>query len=65
MLIRIWSQRNPTRKWMLNEVWNQQVWGSPDLNEVQVQPALNEFLTKMSGTRYQGRTFFLVSSGRR
>ena len=37
---------NPTGKWMLNEVWNQQVWGSPDLNEVQFQPALNEFLTK-------------------
>lgn len=37
---------NPTKKWMLKEVWNQQVWGSPDLNEVQVQPYLNEFLSK-------------------
>lgn len=37
---------NPTKKWMLNEVWNQQVWGSPDLNEVQVQPNLNQFLEK-------------------
>lgn len=37
---------NPTKKWMLNEVWNQQVWGSPDLNEVQVQPNLNKFLEK-------------------
>ncbi len=37
---------NPTKKWMLNEVWNQQVWGSPDLNEVQVQPYLNQFLSK-------------------
>lgn len=35
-----------TKKWMLNEVWNQQVWGSPDLNEVQVQPNLNKFLEK-------------------
>lgn len=37
---------NPTKKWLLKEVWNQQVWGSPDLNEVQVQPNLNKFLTK-------------------
>lgn len=37
---------NPTKKWMLNEVWSQQVWGSPDLNEVQVQPYLNQFLEK-------------------
>ncbi|UVQ47120.1 hypothetical protein NXY11_02385 [Parabacteroides faecis] len=37
---------DPTKKWMLNEVWNQQVWGSPDLNEVQVQPNLNKFLEK-------------------
>lgn len=37
---------NPTKKWLLNEVWNQQVWGSPDLNEVQVQPDLNKFLAK-------------------
>ncbi len=38
--------KDPTRKWMLNEVWNQQVWGSPDLNEVQIQPHLNTFLSK-------------------
>lgn len=37
---------NPTKKWLLKEVWNQQVWGSPDLNEVQVQPNLNLFLEK-------------------
>lgn len=37
---------NPTKKWMLKEVWNQQVWGSPDMNEVQIQPFLNEFLSK-------------------
>lgn len=39
---------NPTKRWMLREVWNQQVWGSPDLNEVQVQPNLNKFLAKCS-----------------
>lgn len=37
---------NPTKKWMLKEVWNQQVWGSPDMNEVQIQPFLNQFLLK-------------------
>lgn len=37
---------NPTKKWVLKEVWNQQVWGSPDLNVVQVQPNLNKFLLK-------------------
>ena len=37
---------NPDGKWLLKEVWNQQDWGSPDLNEVQVQPALNQFLAK-------------------
>lgn len=34
----------PEKKWLLNEVWNQQDWGSPDLNIVQVQPFLNEFI---------------------
>jgi len=37
---------NPTKKWMLNEVWNQQTWGSPDMIEVQIQPYLNQFLEK-------------------
>lgn len=37
---------NPTKEWILKEVWNQQVWGSPDLNVVQVQPNLNKFLLK-------------------
>lgn len=37
---------DPTKKWILKEVWNQQVWGSPDLNEVQIQPNLNQFLLK-------------------
>lgn len=38
--------KDPYKKWMLREVWNQQVWGSPDMNIVQIQPALNEFLDK-------------------
>ena len=37
---------DPQRKWVLDEVWNQQDWGSPDRIEVQVQPALNEFISK-------------------
>ena len=37
---------NPTGKWVLDEVWNTQLWGSPDRIEVQVQPALNEFIRK-------------------
>lgn len=32
------------REWVLDEVWNQQNWGSPDRIKVQVQPALNEFI---------------------
>ena len=39
---------NPTKEWMLKEVWNQQVWGSPDLNVVQVQPNLNKFLLNLN-----------------
>lgn len=34
------------KEWTLNEVWNQQVWGSPDLNKVCVQPNLNQFIHK-------------------
>jgi hypothetical protein len=34
------------REWELLPVWNQQDWGSPALNRVQVQPALNQFLEK-------------------
>ena len=37
---------NPMKKWLLKEVWNQQDWGSPDMNEIQVQPNLNLFLSK-------------------
>ena len=43
---------NPMKKWLLKEVWNQQDWGSPDMNEVQVQPNLNLFLSKCKGAGY-------------
>lgn len=36
----------PQHRWVLDEVWNQQDWGSPDRIEVQIQPALNEFIAK-------------------
>lgn len=34
------------KEWTLNEVWNQQDWGSPDVNKVRVQPNLNTFIAK-------------------
>jgi hypothetical protein len=34
------------REWELLPVWNQQSWGSPALNRVRIQPALNQFLEK-------------------
>ena len=37
---------DPDREWVIEEVWNNQCWGSPDVNVVRVQPALNEFLAK-------------------
>ena len=37
---------NPAKEWTLIPVWNQQVWGSPDINKVSVQPALNTFISK-------------------
>ncbi|MGA2324033.1 MAG: cellulase-like family protein [Sedimentisphaerales bacterium] len=37
---------NPAKEWTLIPVWNQQVWGSPDINKVVVQPALNTFISK-------------------
>ncbi|MCC8197621.1 MAG: cellulase [Tannerellaceae bacterium] len=40
------TAEDPDKKWVLKEEWNQQVWGSPDLIEVQIQPYLNEFLSK-------------------
>jgi len=37
---------NPQKTWTLNEVWNTQMWGSPDVINVRVQPELNQFLAK-------------------
>lgn len=34
----------PEREWELLPCWNQQDWGSPSVNRVQVQPALNRFI---------------------
>ncbi len=34
------------REWELLPVWNQQIWGSPALNRVAVQPAMNRFIRK-------------------
>ncbi len=36
----------PGREWTLEPCWNQQDWGSPALNRVQIQPALNTFIGK-------------------
>jgi hypothetical protein len=37
---------NPEREYTLLPVWNTQIWGSPDIIRVQVQPALSEFIAK-------------------
>lgn len=37
---------DPQREWELLPVWTQQSWGSPALNRVSIQPALNQFLQK-------------------
>ncbi len=37
---------DPQKEWDLFPCWNQQTWGSPALNRVQVQPALNQFIAK-------------------
>ena len=34
----------PETDWLLKPVWNQQVWGSADLNRVRILPALLEFI---------------------
>lgn len=39
---------NATKEYTLLPVWNTQIWGSPDINKVTVQPALNEFIEKCS-----------------
>lgn len=35
---------DPSKLWELLPPWNQNSWGSPALNRVQIQPALNEFI---------------------
>jgi hypothetical protein len=37
---------NAEKTWSLNEVWNTQVWGSPDVVQVRIQPELNQFIAK-------------------
>jgi sugar phosphate isomerase/epimerase len=34
------------KEWTLLPVWDQQVWGSPDVNKVTIQPSLNIFISK-------------------
>jgi hypothetical protein len=41
-LVHFGDQKN----WLLLPVWNQQVWGSQDVNRVQVLPALIDFISK-------------------
>lgn len=35
---------DPIKKWTLKPVWNQQDWGSPAINSIQIQPSLNMFI---------------------
>lgn len=42
---------DPLREWELLPCWNQQDWGSPALNRVRVQPALNRFIEKCAERR--------------
>ena len=37
---------NPNKEYTLLPVWNTQMWGSPDINKVIVQPNLNIFISK-------------------
>jgi hypothetical protein len=37
---------DPEKEYTLLPVWNTQMWGSPDINKVVVQPALNQFIAK-------------------
>jgi len=37
---------NATKEFTLLPVWDQQVWGSPAINKVQIQPSLNTFIRK-------------------
>lgn len=38
--------KNPQAEYLLNHHWNNQVWGSPAVNKVRVQPYFIDFLTK-------------------
>lgn len=37
---------NPTKEYTLLPVWDTQIWGSPDVNKVIIQPGLNQFIAK-------------------
>src|SRR5260370_1353315 len=37
---------DPEKEWELIPCWNQEMWGSPAINRVRVQPHLNEFIRK-------------------
>jgi hypothetical protein len=37
---------HPNNTWLLDPHWDNADWGSPDLNEVQIQPNLNNFIRK-------------------
>ncbi|MFH1195115.1 MAG: cellulase-like family protein [bacterium] len=37
---------DPFKEWTLLPVWDQQVWGSPAINKVTIQPYLNTFVSK-------------------
>lgn len=37
---------DPNREYVLLPVWDQNMWGSPAVNRVRVQPALNEFIAR-------------------
>ena len=37
---------DPAKEWELIPCWDQQIWGSPAVNRVRVQPNLNQFIAK-------------------
>jgi hypothetical protein len=41
------------KKWLISPHWDNADWGSPDLNEIQVQPYLNEFIRKCAARNIQ------------
>jgi hypothetical protein len=40
--------KNPEKEWILKPVWSVHEWGSPSLNKIQIQPALNNFIAACS-----------------